>query len=154
MSTAFHLETDGASERVNKSIGQILHAMVKPNQRDWVEKVPLVKFAINLSINSSSGFAPFELNYGYMPMFMTGIIPNDKAKPGVKAFVEQALRNLSMAHDTIIESRSSQTHQANKRRREGDVYKVGDLVYLSTKNLNLPKGRAQKLMPKFISTLR
>jgi hypothetical protein len=68
MSTAFHPETDGASERAIRSIAQILRSMVKPDQKDWVEKIPLVEFAINSSISKSTGFAPFELNYGYMPV--------------------------------------------------------------------------------------
>ena len=72
------------------------------------------KFAINLNISSSIGFMPFELNYGYMPMFMGGITPIDNTKPGVKQFVNLAIGNLEKAHDAIIESHVTQTHQANK----------------------------------------
>ena len=54
------------------------------------------------------------------------------------------------AHDTILEHRIKQTHYANKCRQTGVKYQINDLVYLSTKNLTLPKHRAQKLMPKFI----
>ena len=77
MSTAFHPQMDGATERANRSIGQILRTIVQPDQTDWVEKLPMVKFAINSKISSSTGFAPFELNYGYMPMFIGGITPID-----------------------------------------------------------------------------
>jgi hypothetical protein len=41
-------------------------------------------------------------------------------------------------------------YQANKRRRPELPYAVRDKAYLSTENLNLPKGRLRKLMPKFI----
>jgi len=78
--------------------------MVEPNQTDWVDKIPLAEFAINSNISSSTGFAPFELNYGYMPTLIGGITPMEKAKPGVKRFVTQALSNLEMAHDAILES--------------------------------------------------
>ena len=67
MSTSFHPQTDGASKLVNSSIGQILQTLILPNQTDWVDKLPLMEFAINLNISSLTGFAPFELNYGYMP---------------------------------------------------------------------------------------
>jgi hypothetical protein len=150
MSMAFHPQTDGATERANQSIGQILQVMIEPNQSDWVEKIPLVEFDINSNISSLTGFAPFELNYGFMPTLLGGITPMEKAKPGVKCFVTQALSNLEMAHDTILESRVTQTYQANTRRRPELPYAVGDKAYLSTKNLNLPKGRLRKLMPKFI----
>jgi len=43
-----------------------------------------------------------------------------------------------------------QTHQANKKRRTDAPFAVGDKVYLSTEELSLPKGRARKLMPKYI----
>ena len=67
MSTAFHPQMDGASERSIRMITQILHSMISPNQKDWAEKVPIVEFAINSSVSGSTGFAPFELTYGYIP---------------------------------------------------------------------------------------
>jgi hypothetical protein len=109
MSTAFHLQTDGTTERANRSVGQILQTLIQPNKTDWVEKLPLTEFAINSNLSSSTGFAPFELNYGYMPMLISGITPFEKVKPGVKRFVNQAINNLEMAHDAIIESRVTQT---------------------------------------------
>ena len=51
---------------------------------------------------------------------------------------------------TIIESHVMQTHNANRQRIKGATYMPSNLVYLSTKNLTLPKGRAKKLQPKYI----
>ena len=67
MSTAFHPQTDGVSECSIRTIMQILCSMISPNQKDWAEKVPMVKFTINSSVSGLTGFAPFELTYGYMP---------------------------------------------------------------------------------------
>ena len=58
--------------------------------------------------------------------------------PEIKTFIQQVLNSLAMAHDTIIESRIGQ---------------IRDLVYLSTKNLSMPKGQARKLIPKFIGPM-
>ncbi|KZV87554.1 hypothetical protein EXIGLDRAFT_591000, partial [Exidia glandulosa HHB12029] len=69
---------------------------------------------------------------------------------GVREFVGLARKNLSAAHDHIIAARTFQTHYANQRRRVEPVLKAGDLVYLSTKNLTMPKGRARSLIPRFI----
>jgi len=66
---------------------------------------------------------------------------------GIKAFAASALQNLADAHDTIIEARTVQMHVANKLRKEEPRISIGDLIYLSTKNLSLPKGRACKLCP-------
>ena len=43
MSTAFHPQTDGASERAIQSVSQVLRSMVGPKQQDWVEKIPMVE---------------------------------------------------------------------------------------------------------------
>jgi len=105
MSTSFHPQTDSASERAIQSVTQILRAIVCPDQQDWAEKIPMVEFTLNSTISTSSGFAPFELSYGYVPSINPGIIPELSAVPGVKYFIACALRNLLHTHDAIIESR-------------------------------------------------
>lgn len=153
MSTSFHPQTDGHSERTNRSIGQMLRSMISPDQRDWVSKIPLIEFALNSSINSSTGFAAFELTYGYMPR----IVPfptEDIQYPGVREFAQRARANLEMAHDAIIEARVTATYHANRHRTEELPYEEGDMAYLSTVNLNLPKRRARKLAPKFIGPFK
>ena len=67
MSTMFHPQTDGATEWANRSIAQILRIVVLNDQKDWSSKCPMVEFAINSSINATTGYAPFELDHGYMP---------------------------------------------------------------------------------------
>ena len=150
MSTSFHPQTDEASKQVNRSVGQILQTLILLNQSDWVDKLPFMEFSINSNISSLMGFTPFELNYGYMPSLIGGIIPFENAKPGIKSFINQALTNFRMAHDAIVESWVNQTRQSNKWQKAETPFMVGDKVYLSTQNLNLPKSRARKLMPKFI----
>ena len=113
----------------------------------------MVEFTINSSINATTGYAPFELNYGYMPRSGQHISTNTTFK-GVKQFAQQAMWNLMDAHDAILEHRIEQTHYSNKCRQPGIKYQINDLVYLSTKNLTLPKHRARKLMPKFIGSYK
>ena len=57
------------------------------------------------------------------------------------------------AHDAIIAARVKSTLVANRKRKEAP-FTAGDLVYLSTENLSLPKGHARKLAPKFIGPYR
>ena len=151
MSTAFHPQTDGATERVNRVINSILRAVIKPDQSDWCEKLPMVEFAINSAENKSTGYTPFELNYGYVPT-LRGLLDRVPAsfKPGVRHYAEKAQSHLLAAHDAIIVARVNQTYHANKRRREEPPYKVGEKVWLSTETLAMPKGRVKKLLPRFI----
>ena len=58
-----------------------------------------------------------------------------------------------MALDAIIESRVIQTHHANER-KDPPTLSVRELVYLTTKNLTLPKGRARKLLPKYVGPMK
>ena len=55
-----------------------------------------------------------------------------------------------MAHNAIIEHHMMQAHHANRHHRPSEDFSLGDLVYLLTKNLSLPKGQAKKLLPMFI----
>lgn len=150
MSTSFHPQTDGMTERMNRLIGQMFRAGLRPDQRDWYGKVELTEFMINASVSDTTKFAPFELNGGYMPSMIREIRHAEQIVPGVRAFAETALLNLASAHDAIIEARVFQTSRANKKWGEEPSIKTGDLVYLSTKNLNILKGRARKLCPKYI----
>jgi hypothetical protein len=156
MSTAFHPQTDGATERANRTIGQILRSLVRPDQGDWFRKIPLVEIAINASINASSKFSPFELMYGFPPRFSElGDAKILASSEGVRNFVEQARWNLLEAHDNIISQRVRSEHHANLRRREpSQPYKVGQLVFLSTENLNIPETKSRKLAPRFIGPFK
>ena len=119
----------------------MLCTVVSNNQRDWSDKCLMVELAINSSINATTGYAPFKLNYGYMLQSGQHISTNTTFK-GVKRFAQQAVWNLLDAHDAILEHRIEQTHYSNKCRKPGIKYQINDLVYLSTKNMCLPKHRA------------
>jgi hypothetical protein len=67
MSTAFHPQTDGQTERVNQTIETFLRLFINLQQIDWVELLPLAEFAYNNSTTSAHGMTPFYANYGYHP---------------------------------------------------------------------------------------
>ncbi|KXN84069.1 hypothetical protein AN958_00491 [Leucoagaricus sp. SymC.cos] len=87
---------------MNRNIRQIFRATVQYDQKNWVNKVPLVEFAINSSVSASTKFAPFELNYGYLPSMIQDTQMADTVHREVKAFAEVALLNIAVAHDVII----------------------------------------------------
>ena len=93
VSTAFHPQMDGATERANRSIAQILCTVVSNDQKDWSSKCPMVEFAINSSINATTGYTPFKLNHGCM--LQSGQhISTDTTFKSVKQFAQQAVWNL------------------------------------------------------------
>ena len=148
MSTAYHPESDGFTERTNRSITQMLRHCVDVDQKNWAIKLPLIEFAINSARSDTTGFSPFFLNSGREPGTMVWNT-NLEQYNGVRIFARRMKEALLQAHDAILSARIKQTIQANRKRKPSPFSK-GDLVYLSTKNISLPKGLARKLAPKFI----
>lgn len=115
MSTSFHPQTDGLTERTNRSIGQIFRAGLRPDQKDWFGRMDMTEFAINASISDTTKYALFEVNGGYLPLMLREVRSSAVAAPGIQVCAQSVLCNLADAHDAIIESRVFQTHQANKK---------------------------------------
>lgn len=147
MSSSFHPQSDGMTERANRTMEQMLRQCIAPNQKDWVTRLPGIEFAMNAARSETTGFSPFFLNSGRTPRPMIWDPKSDY--PGVRVFAQRMKDTVLAAHDTIIYACVKQTVQANKRRRAAP-FALGDLVYLSTQNLRLSKNRARKLMPKYI----
>ncbi|KAJ2914251.1 hypothetical protein MD484_g6182, partial [Candolleomyces efflorescens] len=147
MSSAYHPQTDGSTERANRTITQMLRQCINAKQDDWVQKLPSIEFAINSARSESTGYAPFFLNHGRLPRAMIWDTASPEEFPAVRRFAQMKKLALMEAHDSILAARVKQTREANRHRREAP-FAEGDLVYLSTKNISFPKGLARKLVPK------
>ena len=62
LSTAYHPETDGQTERVNQILEQYLWVYINYHQDDWVNLLPLAKFAYNNTLHSVTMVTPFFAN--------------------------------------------------------------------------------------------
>ena len=133
--SVFHPQTDGATERANRTMTQVLCQCVSAKQKDWVTKLPAIEFTMNSARSSTTGFTPFYLNYGHNPSPM--IWKGEEVYPGVRAFAKNMKDMIMSAHDAIIALRVNHTVQANRKHQKAN-FKEGDLVYLSTKNISLP----------------
>jgi hypothetical protein len=153
MSSSYHPETDGATERMNRTVTTMLRQCVSPKQTDWVQKLPAIEFAINLARSETTGYAPFFLNHGRMPRSMLWNAARANEYTAVRVFAQKLKDAVMAAHDSVLEARVKQTRQANCHRREAP-FGEQDLVYVSTKNMNLPKGKARKLVPKYIGPFK
>jgi len=67
MSTTFHPQMDGATECANHSIAQVLQTLVCNDQKNWADMCLAIEFMLNRNVSATTGYAPFELNYGYIP---------------------------------------------------------------------------------------
>jgi hypothetical protein len=149
MSSAYHPESDGGTERANRTVTQMLRQCIGPKQKDWVAKLPAVKFAMNSARSESTGYAPFFLSTGRMPRSMIWNTDKSREYPGIARFAMERRLAIIAAHDSMIAARVKQTRNAN-RKRKVEPFRKEDMVYLSTKNIKFEKGLARKLIPKFI----
>jgi len=69
LSTAFHPQTDGQTERTNSILEQYLQAYVNYQQDDWKELLPMAEFAYNNGYQESTKHTPFFANYGINPEY-------------------------------------------------------------------------------------
>jgi len=67
MSTVFHPQTDGPTERLNQTIEAYVTAFVTKEQGNWVALLPMAEFAYNNSVTMGSRLTPFFANYGVHP---------------------------------------------------------------------------------------
>lgn len=141
MSTSYHPETDGASERTNKTIIQAIRFHVERNQRGWSRALPLVRFNYMSTHNASSGFTPFHLRFGRTPRVIPPLLNKDvnRAKrdigdeaKAVKSLLSTLECDIMEAQDNLLLAKTSQAYHANKSRSPEIIYNVGDQVLLST----------------------
>ena len=138
MSTSFHPDTDSSSERSNKTMIEALWHYINLRHLDWADHLIHVEAAMNDSVNATTGKTPTKLVYGApLQLFPS---PRDLAKPNLDvpavSVYSQCIRdNIAFARDRHAEAKTKQTTYANLKRRAEPDYRVGDKVYLETKNL-------------------
>ena len=73
MSTAFHPQTDGQTERANRVVQDCLRSYVNFHQDNWDEYLAPIEYAINNAKQTSTGYTPFELDLGRRVLFPTDL---------------------------------------------------------------------------------
>jgi hypothetical protein len=86
MSTAFHPQTDGETERVNQELEQYLQVFCNFQQDNWVDLIPFMEFAHNAQHHSATGRSPFEVWYGFNPGFVPPVNFTSKIPTWKNAF--------------------------------------------------------------------
>jgi hypothetical protein len=138
LSTAYHPQSDGKTERANAVMEEVLRTLVGARQGDWSEVLGMVAFAVNTSVHESTGMTPFFANYGFNPTVPWTVDRPEEAKddPDGELFVDRLQDVFVFCRDALQRAKEKQAGHLNKRRRAVE-YKVGDAVLLSTKHLNL-----------------
>jgi hypothetical protein len=152
--TAYNPQADGQSERTNQVVEIALRHCVNEEQNDWGDFLGEIQFAMNNSINASTGTSPAELLMGYRPRAAIDI-PTDHLT-GKAASAAQRVENIRTlrqeAQDAIKMAEFTMAATYDKNHRITDIT-VGDKVFINfakknDKGYTAPGIKAPKLAPQ------
>jgi len=151
MSSAYHPQTDGQTERVNQCMETYLRCFVHACPTKWSSWLSLAEFWYNTSSHSALGRSPFEVLYGHSPRHFGIVSASACAASDLSDWLREreVMQNLVRQH--LIRAQDRMKRQADKGRSER-VFQVGDRVYLKLQpyvQSSLAPRANQKLSFKF-----
>ena len=174
MSTAYHPQSDGQTENMNKTVEIMLRHYVNDRQDDWDLLLPAAEFAVNNGFQESIQTTPFFLNYGYHPTMPAdiGISANHAANAFLREkqqlmqstgkylrfaqqkFEQERIGEVAESAKRMLSSaKAKQKQYADKRRSQADIYAPEDEVMLSTRNMHITSVPSRKLFPLWVGPI-
>ena len=136
LSTAFHPQTDGQTERQNQTLEYYLRCYVNFEQDDWTRWLPLAQYTYNHSTHSSTGVSPAEALMGFRGDLRVDV-DTEIEQGGAPEALQHAQRLeeiRGILKDTLIIATEAQKRAYDKKHKPMS-FKIGDQVMLRTKNI-------------------
>ena len=131
LSTAYHPQTDGETERVNQEIETYLQIFCGSHPETWATHTPMAKFVHNHCPHSSMGKSPFYLMMGYEPQALPEII-----ELAQRPAVEEQLNSLKEArNEALAAHKLTQELMKNWIKTKFTLFEVNEKVWLEARNL-------------------
>ncbi|GKA99145.1 putative reverse transcriptase domain-containing protein [Tanacetum coccineum] len=155
MSTAYHPETDGQSERTIQTLEDMLRACVIDFGKGWEKHLPLVEFSYNNSYHASIKATPFEALYGRKcrsPVCWAKVRDVQLTGPEI---IHETTEKIVQIRQRLQAARDQQRSYANVRRKPLE-FQVGDRVMLkvSPRKGVIRFGKRGKLNPRYIGPFK
>ena len=147
LSTAFHPQSDGQTERLNQTLEQYLRTFINYDQDDWNQLLPLAEYAYNNSVTAPTKMSPFYANYGYHSR--TNWSKEGEAKNPASELHAHWMESVHKKEkDNLFEAAwNSMGSYYNKKHLESPIFEEGDLLMLDGQNIRT-KRPSKKLAPK------
>ena len=155
LSTAYHPQTDGQTERTIQTLEDMLRTCVIDFGGNWDSHLPLIEFSYNNSYHSSIKMAPFEALYGRKcrsPVCWNEIGETQIIGPEL---IQETTDKIIQIRDNLRVARSRQKSYADKRRKPLD-FQVDDLVLLKVSPWKgvVRFGKKGKLAPRYVGPFK
>lgn len=128
MSSVYHPQSDGQTERVNQCLETFLHCFVHACPKTWSQCMSLAEFWYNTSTHSATGKSPFLVLYGHEPRHF-GISESAVPVPELNEWLQERQLMTYLIRQHLLRAKDRMKKQADKHRSERS-FEVGDLVYL------------------------
>ena len=136
MATTHHPQTNGLTERANRTLLQMIRRVCVGQGGKWVKWLPLMELAYNSSVHSITRLSPFMANYGYQPRLPVAFLCPPQTRPSaepltVTDFCKQLQEATEIMWEQIRKESEAAGHQAERReakRRGNPRYRPGDEV--------------------------
>ncbi|XP_071678170.1 uncharacterized protein [Lolium perenne] len=156
MSMAFHPQTDGQSEVVNKIIAMYLRCITGDRPRAWVDWLAWVEYCYNTSYHSALHATPFEVVYGRPPPAMLPYASGTARTETADDLLRTRDEILAEARQRLLQAQQLARKYYDAHHREAE-FAVGDWVWLrllhrTTQSLD-PRSR-RKLGPRYAGPFR
>jgi hypothetical protein len=151
MSSSYHPQTDGQTERLNQCLENFFHCTVHACPTKWFRWLPLAEFWYNTTFHSALGRSPFEALYGHPPRHFGISASSACAVPDLEFWLQERETMTSLLRQQLIRAQERMKKQADKHRSERS-FSVGDSVFLKLQpyvQTSLAARSSQKLAFRF-----
>ncbi|GJU75861.1 putative reverse transcriptase domain-containing protein [Tanacetum coccineum] len=155
MSTAYHPETDGQSERTIQTLEDMLRACVIDFGKGWVKHLPLAEFSYNNSYHASIKAAPYEALYGRKCRSPVCWAEVGEAQLTGPEMIQETTEKIVLIKQRIQAAQDRQKSYADLKRKPME-FEVGDRVMLKVSPWKgvVRFGKRGKLNPRYVGPFR
>ena len=125
LSTAFHPQTNGQTERMNQELEQYLRFFIKHRQKDWPEWLAVAEFVINNKVHMVTKVSPFMANYG-KELRMGGDIRRKGKVESMTEFVERMKKMHEETETALKKTQEEMKRYVDRGRKETEKWKKKD----------------------------
>jgi hypothetical protein len=134
MSTSFHPQTDGQTERINQTIEAYLRSFINYEMDNWVGLLPMAEFAYNNSVTQATGMSPFYANYGRHPG-CTNPSSTPTGDDTQEGYINHLVSVQGLVTRNLKATQERMKKYADLKCKDTPEFKIGDLVMLDGRNI-------------------